>query len=57
MEFKIIQKLVLKNDYIHTIKFLITNIRLLLHLNMQLKSSQTFKLAKKKKKNIFPWAI
>lgn len=57
MEFKIIQKLVLKNDYIHTIKFLITNIRLLLHLNMQLKSSQTFKLGKRKKKKIFPWAI
>lgn len=53
MEFKIIQKLILKNEHIHNIKFWVTNIWLLLHLDMQLKSSQTFKLEKKN----LPWAI
>lgn len=49
MEFKIIQNLVLENEHIHTTKFLITSISLLLHLNTQLMSSQTFKLEQGKK--------
>jgi len=50
MEFKIIQNTVLENEHIHTTKFLITNISLLLHLNIQQMSSQTFKLEQGKKK-------
>lgn len=49
MEFKIIQNLVLEDEHIHTTKFLITNISLLL----QLTSSQTLKLEQGKKK-VFP---